>query len=131
MEKTFRRLGAFLSQIPIATLNYIVMSQIHVVIRRINPALKIDFVQVGCFEKDQFEPLPFSAVKDTPIARFLKSSSISDSLYVDHSEIFDLVTTCGSLPHFRVEFFDNTLVLMFDFNLDCDESAPKEERKRK
>lgn len=106
------------------------MSQIHVVIRRINPALKIDLVQVGRFKDDQFEPLSSSAIEDTPIARFLKSSSISDSLYVDHSEIFNLVTTCGSLPHFRVEFFDNTLVLMFDFNLDCDESTPKEERKR-
>lgn len=106
------------------------MSQIHVVIRRINPALKIDFVQVGCFKEGQFEPLPFSAVEDTPIARFLKSSSISDSPYVEHSEIFDLVTTCGSLPHFRVEFFDNTLVLMFDFNLDCNESTTKEEGKR-
>lgn len=106
------------------------MSQIHVVIRRINPALKIDLVQVGRLKEDQFEPLSLSAVKDIPIARFLKSSHISDSPYVDHSEIFDLVTTCGSLPHFRVEFFDNTLVLMFDFNLDCDESATKEERKR-
>mgnify|MGYP000757587850 CR=1 FL=1 len=106
------------------------MSQIHVVIRRINPALKIDLVQIGRFEENQFEPLPSSAIEDIPIARFLKSSSISDSPYVDHSELFDLVTTCGSLPHFRVEFFDNTLILMFDFNLDCDESTTKEERKR-
>ena len=106
------------------------MTQIHVVIRRINPALKIDLVQVGLIKENQFEPLPFSAIEDTPIARFLKSSSISDSRYVEHSEIFDLVTTCGSLPHFRVDFFDNTLILMFDFNLDCDEGTPKEERKR-
>ncbi len=106
------------------------MSQIHVVIRRINPALKIDFVQIGCLKENQFEPLPSSVIEDTPVARFLKSSSISDSLYIDHSELFALVTTCGSLPHFRVEFFDNTLVLMFDFNLDCDESTTKEERKR-
>lgn len=106
------------------------MSQIHVVIRRINPALKIDLVQVGRLKEDQFEPLSSSAIEDIPIARFLKSSSISDSLYIDHSEIFSLVTTCGSLPHFRVEFFDNTLILMFDFNLDCDESTTKEERKR-
>lgn len=106
------------------------MTQIHVVIRRINPALKIDFVQVGCFKEGQFEPLPSSVVEDIPIARFLKSSSISDSLYIDHSEIFDLVSTCGSMPHFQVEFFDNTLVLMFDFNLDRNESTTKEERER-
>lgn len=106
------------------------MTQIHVVVRRINPAFKIDLAQVGYLKDGQFVSLPLSAVEDTPIARFLKSSSICDSLYVEHSEVFDLVTTCGSLPHFRVEFFDNTLVLMFDFNLDCDESTPKEERKR-
>lgn len=107
------------------------MTQIHIVLRRINPALKIDFAQVGYLKDDQFVSLPLSALKDTPIARFLNSSFISDSLYVDHSEIFELVTTCGSLPHFRVDFFDNTLVLMFDFNLDSYEEAPKEERKRK
>lgn len=106
------------------------MTQIHVVIRRINPALKIDLAQIGYLVDGRFESLPSSAVGDMPIARFLKSSHISDSLYVDHSELFELVTTCGSLPHFRVEFFDNTLVLMFDFNLDCDEVPTKEERKR-
>lgn len=105
------------------------MAQIHVVVRRINPALKIDLVQVGRLKENQFEPLPFSALKDTFLARFLRSSHISDSLYIDHSGLFELVTTCGSLPHFRVEFFDNTLVLMFDFNLDCDEVTAKEEGK--
>lgn len=104
------------------------MTQIHVVIRRVNPALKIDLAQVGYLKDGQFVSLPLSALMDTPIARFLKSSSISDSLYVEHSEIFDLVTTCGSLPHFRVEFFDNTLILMFDFNLDCDEGPSEKER---
>lgn len=106
------------------------MTQIHIVIRRINPALKIDFAQVGYIKDGQFVSLPLSALMDTPIARFLNSSFISDSLYVDHSDIFELVTTCGSLPHFRVDFFDNTLVLMFDYNLDSDESAPKEEGER-
>ena len=105
------------------------MAQIHVVIRRINPALKIDLVQIGRLKDNQFEPLPFSAFKDTFLTRFLKNSDISDSLYVDHSGLFELVTACGSLPHFRVEFFDNTLILMFDFNLDCDEVTTKEEGK--
>lgn len=106
------------------------MKQIHLVIRRVNPALKIDLAQVGYLENDQFVSLPLSALMDTPIARFLNSSFISDSLYVDHSEIYELVTTCGSLPHFRVDFFDNTLILMFDFNLDCDEGPSEKERKR-
>lgn len=105
------------------------MPQIHVVLRRVSPALKIDLVQVGRFDGHQFEPLPFSAIEDSSIACFLKSSSISDSLYIDHSEISNLIAACGGYPCFNVEFFDNTIILMFDLNLDSDESATKEEGK--
>ena len=57
------------------------------------------------------------------------SSDISDSLYVDHSEIADLIVACEDFSGFGVEFFDNTIVLMFDFDLNYDESATKEEGK--
>lgn len=106
------------------------MTQIHVVIRRVNPALKIDLVQVGCIKDGQFAPIPFDAIANSPIASYLNSSSISDSLYIDHSEISNLISTCGVFPDFRIEFFDNTIVLMFDLKLDCDESTTKEEGKR-
>lgn len=105
------------------------MSEVHVVVRRINPALKIDLVQVGCFKDDQFDPLPFDAIENFHFARFLKSSHISDSLYVNHSDVSNLVTACENFPRFRVEFFENTLVLIFDFKFDCDEGATKEEGK--
>ena len=105
------------------------MTQIHVVIRRINPALKIDLVQVGCVKDGQFNPVPFDAVANSPVASYLKSSHISDSLYVDHSEVSGLINTCGALPDFCFEFFDNTIVLMFNLELNCDESASKEEGK--
>lgn len=105
------------------------MTQIHIVIRRINPALKIDLVQIGRIKDGQFDPLPFGAIANSPIAHYFKSSHISDSLYVDHSKIADLITTCGSLPGFSVEFFDNTIVLMFDFNLDYNEGATEKEGK--
>lgn len=105
------------------------MKQIHVVVRRVNPALKIDLVQVGCIEDGQFVSIPFDAIANSPIASYLKSSSISDSLYINHSEISDLISTCGILPNFCIEFFDNTIVLMFDFKLDCDEITKKEEGK--
>lgn len=105
------------------------MPQIHVVLRRINPALKIDLAQVGRLNDHQFEPLPFSAISDSSIACFLKSSDISDSLYVDHSDISKLIAACEDYSCFNVEFFDNTLVLMFDLNFNNDEGAPKEEGK--
>jgi len=106
------------------------MTQIHVVVRRVNPALKIDLVQVGRIKDGQFDPIPFDAIANSPIASYLKSSGISDSLYIDHSEISDLIGTCSVFPGFCIEFFDNTIVLLFDLKLDCDESTTKEEGKR-
>lgn len=106
------------------------MTQIHVVIRRINPALKIDLAQVGHIKDGQFVSIPFDAIANSPIASYLKSSNISDSLYVDHSEVSGLIGACGVFPDFHIEFFDNTIVLMFDLELDCDESTTKEEGKR-
>lgn len=102
------------------------MTEIHVVIRRINPALKIDLVQVGRLKDCQFEPLPLSAIANSPIACFLKSSNISDSPYVDHSDVSSLISSCEDLPGFDIEFFDNTIILIFDFELNYDESATKE-----
>ena len=105
------------------------MTEIHVVVRRINPALKIDLVQIGYLKDGQFTSIPFDAIKSSPVASFLKSSHISDSLYVNHSDISDLVATCETLPGFRVEFFDNTLILIFDLELNCNEGETKEEGK--
>lgn len=105
------------------------MTQIHVVIRRINPALKIDLVQIGRIKDGQFDPLPLGAIANSPIAHYFRSSHISESLYVDHSEISSLIGACGALPGFSVEFFDNTIVLMFDFDLNYDEGATEKEGK--
>lgn len=105
------------------------MTQIHVVVRRISPALKVDLVQIGRFKDGKFDPLPLGAVANTPIATFLENSDISDSLYVKHSKMADLIAACEGLSGFGVEFFDNTIVLMFDFDLDYDEGATKEEGK--
>lgn len=104
------------------------MTQIHVVIRRVSPALKVDLAQIGRFKDGQFDPLPLDAVEDTPVARFLENSDISDSLYVNHSKIADLIASCVGLPGFGIEFFDSTVVLMFDFNFNDNEGTTKEER---
>lgn len=103
------------------------MTQIHVVIRRISPALKIDLVQIGRLKDGQFDPLPLGAVANIPIACFFDSSDISDSLYINHSDVADLISACGELPGFSVEFFDNTIVLMFNLDLNYDEGATKKE----
>ncbi len=105
------------------------MTQIHLVLRRVNPALKIDFAQVGCIEDGQFVNLPVSSFEDTALSAFLKMDAISDNHYVFHSDVSSLIVNLSSLPGFSVDYFDSTLVLVFDYNIDSYEGASKEEGK--
>lgn len=105
------------------------MTRIHVVIRRINPAFKIDLVQVGYIENGQFSALSIDALKRTPVSAYVEYSNISDSPYIEHRSVFGLVRALKAYPNFDIDFFDNTLVLMFDFDLIPDESASQEEGK--
>ena len=105
------------------------MTQVHVVVRRINPALKIDLVQVGCIKDGQFSTLPLDALDYTPVPNFLEHSSISASPYINHCNIPSLVEALIAYPDFSIDFFDNTLVLAFSTNLTHDESPSKEEGK--
>lgn len=105
------------------------MTHVHVVIRRINPAIKIDLVQVGYIKDSQFETLQLSELAHTPIPDYVEHSSIAASPYIEHSSIPSLVEVLDAYPDFSVDFFDNTLVLMFSTNLTHDESPSKEEGK--
>lgn len=106
------------------------MTQIHIVLRRVNPALDIDLAQVGYVKDGQFEQLPVTIFSDTPIFDYFRVSDISKAPYVNHQSIAGLVTVLASRPNFAVEFFDNTVVFMFDFNFDCNEISSKEEGER-
>lgn len=105
------------------------MTQIHIVIRRINPALKVDLVQIGYLKDGQFSPLSLDALGHTPLSYYIVDSNISDTPYIDHGHIPSLIESLIAHPDFSVEFFDNTLVLMFSTNLAHDEVASKEEGK--
>ena len=110
-------------------LNNIVMTQIHVVVRRIIPAIKVDLVQIGYLEDGQFTTLPFDSLKVAPLSKYLESSSVSDSPYIEHHSVSALIAALTSYPNFAIDFFDNTLVLMFDLDLPNDESSSEEEGK--
>ncbi len=103
------------------------MTQVHVVIRRVNPALKIDFVQVGYIKDGQFEQLHLDALECTPVLDYVEHSSISVSPYINHGRISSLVEALIAYPDFSIDFFDNTLVLMFSTDLTHNESTSKEE----
>lgn len=105
------------------------MTHVHIVIRRINPALKIDLVQVGYIKDGQFETLHLDNLAHTPIPDYVEHSSISASPYIGHCRIPSLLEALAAYPEFSVDFFDNTLVLMFGTNLTHDESPSKEEGK--
>lgn len=105
------------------------MTQVHVVVRRINPAFKIDLVQVGCIKDGRFSTIPLDALGNTPVSEFVEHSNISDSPYIDHSQVPSLMEGLITYPGFSVDFFDNTLVLMFNADLVYDEVASKEKGK--
>lgn len=105
------------------------MTHVHVVIRRINPAFKIDLVQVGYIKDGQFETLQLGDLDHTPISDYIEHSSIAASPYIDHGCIPSLVEALVAYPDFSVDFFDNTLVLMFSTDLTHNESTSKEEGK--
>lgn len=105
------------------------MTQIHVVVRRINPAVKVDLVQIGYLKDGQFTTLPLDTFKCAPFSKYLECSSFSDSPYIEHHSVLGLIAALNSYPNFAIEFFDNTLVLMFDFDLTDDESPSEEEGK--
>lgn len=105
------------------------MTQVHVVIRRVNPALKVDLVQVGYIKDGQFEPLRLDVLERTPVFDHVECSDISASPYIKHCQIPILMEALIAYPDFSIDFFDNTLVLMFSTDLTHDESASKEEGK--
>lgn len=105
------------------------MTQIHVVIRRINPAIKVDLVQVGRLEDGQFTTLPLDTLKVAPFSKYLECSSVSDSPYIEHHSVSGLISALISYPNFAIDFFDNTLILMFDLDLTDDESTSEKEGK--
>ena len=105
------------------------MTHIHVVVRRINPALKVDLVQIGYIKDGQFESLHLDTLAHTPIPDYVECSNISTSPYIDHHRIPSLVEALIAYPDFSIDFFDNTLVLMFSTDLTCNESTSEEEGK--
>lgn len=105
------------------------MTHVHIVIRRINPAINIDLVQVGYIKDGQFEMLQLSELAYTPISDYVEHSSIAASPYIEHSSVPSLVEALIAHPDFSVDFFDNTLVLIFSTDLTHDEITSKEEGK--
>lgn len=106
------------------------MNQIHVVLSRINPALSIDLVRFGHLEDGQFVQLPLDLFSDTPVSALIRLTDISDSAYLQHKDVSRLVSLLSCYPGFCLDYFDNTLVIVFDFNLTKNEVPTSQEDPR-
>lgn len=105
--------------------------QYHILISRINPTLKIDFVRfctikdgaAQAFTSDEFRAFcdehSFGGVSD-----LISVSDISDSMYIYHSDIFNLIKAIMPVSPVTLDYFDNNFVIVFDYGTE--KETPKE-----
>ena len=105
--------------------------QYHILISRINPSLKIDFVRVCTIVDGQAKTLTsdeFSNLVAIPqlsfLRDFIESSDISDSMYISHARISEFIQSFFDVFFIdvdfslTVDFFDNNLVIAFDYGTE-------------
>jgi hypothetical protein len=104
--------------------------QYHILISRINPSLKIDFVRVCTIENGQAKTLStedydnlVAIPRFAQLNYFFDTSSISDSMYIAHEEISNLISYLLESTRCSFDFFDNNLVIVFDY--DTEKETPK------
>lgn len=104
--------------------------QYHILISRINPSLKIDFVRVCTIENGQAKTLStddYSNLVAIPrfaqLNYFFDTSRIADSMYIAHEEISSLISYLLESTRCSFDFFDNNLVIVFDY--DTEKETPK------
>lgn len=110
--------------------NFLIMSSVHFCFHRINPALAIDLCKIGTFENGEFLPLPDdrlsvlkSYLNSVGLCDFISCSDICRDAYVMHGSVCKLLT---AIPVERVDWFQDTLIVVSPVNLDTYESPEKE-----
>lgn len=102
--------------------------QYHILISRVNPALKIDLVrfctivdgQAKAFTTDEFTDFCRSNNFDG-LLKLIVHSHISDSMYIEHDRIFALVKALLCVDSITIDYFDNNLVIIFDYDTETEE----------
>ncbi len=104
----------------------------HILITRINPSLKIDLVRVCTVENGQARQLStdeYDNLVATPhfsqLKYFFTTSSISDSMYIMHEDISMLISYLLESSQCSIDFFDNNLVIVFDYGAEKKTSEEK------
>lgn len=105
------------------------MRQFHFVFNRINPSLKIDHIRIGEIVEGRFKPVDPKIFSNEAFYPLIRNSEISDASYILHSKVSALLVDLSTRDGFSMDFFDNSMVLIANFNLDPHESTSKEEGK--
>lgn len=99
--------------------------QYHILISRINPSLKIDLVRICTIVDGQAKTLTsdeFGVLFATPqlsfLGDFIESSDISDSMYILHARVSEFIQNFFAVSSVDVDFFDNNLVIVFDYGTE-------------
>lgn len=99
--------------------------QYHILLSRINPSLKIDLARICTIKDGQAVALTHDEFVDTfdagvfsQLCDILVSSDISDSMYVRHAEIMDIVDIVAAFSSVTLDYFDNNLVIVFDYGTE-------------
>lgn len=106
--------------------------QYHILLSRINPSLKIDLARVCTIKDGQAVALTPDEVhetfKDSDLAQlldFLVSSHISDSMYIMHEQVSELIGYLMDRTTVSIDYFDNNLVIVFDHGTEKETSQEK------
>lgn len=107
------------------------MIQVHFCFRRVNPAVRIDLLNVGTIKEGQFAPLDDrqldllrNCLTSYGFSDFIHMDDLSPEQYVIHDHVASFV--CAFSPD-RLEWFQDTLVVGLTLDLESYESSEKEE----
>lgn len=107
------------------------MTQIHFCFRRVNPALSIDFLNVGIIKEGQFVPLDnrqldllYNCLFSYGFRDFIHKDDLSPEMYVIHDQVASFF--CAFSPD-HLEWFQDSLVVVLTLDLESYESSEKEE----
>lgn len=107
------------------------MTQIHFCFRRVNPAMRIDFLNVGTIKEGQFAPLDDrqlnllrNCLTSFGFGDFIHKDDLSSEQYVFHDQVTSFV--CAFSPD-QLEWFQDSFVVVLTLDLESYESSEKEE----
>lgn len=107
------------------------MKQIHFCFRRVNPAMRIDFLNVGTIEEGRFTPLDdrqLDLLRNFLVHHdfddFIHKDDLSSEQYVYHDQVNPFV--CAFAPD-QLEWFQDSFIVVLSINLESYESSEEEE----